>query len=605
MSKKIVSVLEVDESKCVNCHKCISVCPAKYCNDGSGDVVRVNPEMCIACGTCISACTHEARIPIDDIDRFLSDLNAGVPMVAVVAPAVAASFPGTYLQLNGFLKSLGIDANFDVSFGAELTIKSYLDYIDREKPRTVISQPCPALVTYIEIYRPELLPYLAPADSPMMHTIKMIREYYQEFRFHKIAIISPCYAKRREFDEVGLGDYNVTINSVIKYLTDNKIKLESFPSLDFDNPPAERAVLFSTPGGLLRTAEREVPGIALKTRKIEGKEVVYPYLDNLHDEIRKSHSPLLIDCLNCHNGCNGGPGTPNVHASVDSIEFPVEVRNNSAQQKYRKKKALDKVLDSHWKPGLYSRKYVDHSRNNGLALPSEVELRQIYSEMKKNEPKDFYNCAFCGYNSCENMAIAVYNGLNRKENCYHYKSEVLGELAGNVYNTANELEGKGLAINSHSTQIQALNSRLTEEFGNLLSIVKSNKGLLNEFKTITETLNAISTQTNLLALNAAIEAARAGEAGRGFSVVAGEVKRLAEKSYSESQKITPFLNEIAAVFRDLHDKINGATGEFNEANSLNSEIIQSMQQISSMITELGDRTRLFISKTQESQIGNI
>ena len=54
---------------------------------------------------------------------------------------------------------------FDVSFGAELTVKSYLEYIRARHPEMVISQPCPAIVTFVEIYMPELLPYLAPADS--------------------------------------------------------------------------------------------------------------------------------------------------------------------------------------------------------------------------------------------------------------------------------------------------------------------------------------------------------------------------------------------------------------------------------------------------------
>ena len=70
-------------------------------------------------------------------------------IVAVVAPAVASYFPNQYLKLNGWLKSLGVRAFFDVSFGAELTIKSYLHHIESNHPKTVIAQPCPAIVTYI------------------------------------------------------------------------------------------------------------------------------------------------------------------------------------------------------------------------------------------------------------------------------------------------------------------------------------------------------------------------------------------------------------------------------------------------------------------------
>jgi iron only hydrogenase large subunit-like protein len=173
----------------------------KYCNDGSGDHVEVNDDLCIGCGACLKACTSGARQIIDDFTRFMRDIQANTSVVAIVAPAVAANFPGQYLNLNGWLKSLGVKACFDVSFGAEITIQTYLDHIKKNNPKAVITQPCPALVTYMEIYQPELLEYLAPADSPMMHTMKMVRTFYPQYRNHRFVIISPCIAKKREFEE--------------------------------------------------------------------------------------------------------------------------------------------------------------------------------------------------------------------------------------------------------------------------------------------------------------------------------------------------------------------------------------------------------------------
>lgn len=240
-------VIKVDETKCVNCHVCISVCPVKYCNDGSGDFVTINPDTCIGCGKCIDACTHDARTYIDDFQKFVDDLIAGEKIIAVSAPSAVASFPDAHLKLNTFLKELGVEAVFDVSFGAELTIKSYIDHIENNSPQTVIAQPCPAIVSYIELYKPELLRHLAPVDSPILHTIKMIKRHYNHFADHKIAIVSPCIAKKREYEATGLGDYNLGINSIDKFLVDNKIDLETYPDSNFDNPPAERAVLFSSP----------------------------------------------------------------------------------------------------------------------------------------------------------------------------------------------------------------------------------------------------------------------------------------------------------------------------------------------------------------------
>lgn len=590
-------IIEVDDDKCVNCHKCIAVCPIKYCNDGSGNTVKVINDMCLGCGACIKACSHDARTFLDDTEKFIDALNHKEKMVAIVAPAIASNFPGEYLKINTLLKELGIEAIFDVSFGAELTVKSYIDHIENNKPKAVISQPCAAIVTYIQIYKPELLHYLAPVDSPMVHTMKMIKTYYTKYSNHKIAVISPCVAKRREFDEVELGDFNVTIRSLKKLIDDNGIDLSHYKETDYDNPPAERAVLFSTPGGLLRTAEREMPNIGQITRKIEGQEDIYPYLENLNQQIASGYAPVLIDCLNCHAGCNGGPGTLNEDKHPDEIEFHVEKRNRDAQKKFSSPKEIDKTLSRYWKREIYSRKYKDLSANNKVVIPNESELKKLYIEMQKINKEDFFNCAFCGYDTCERMAIAIFNGLNRKENCYHYKTYVISELANSVKGTSDNLQEQSDKIKTFILQTHRATRFLKKEFDALMETINSNSGQLNEFDRIVGSIKQIARQTNILALNAAIEAARAGEVGRGFSVVATEVKRLAESSGNESEKIKPYLEKIANLFHEIKSKVNDASNEFETSTNLNREMSESLEAISVMLSELNEKTGLFMHET--------
>ena len=69
MKKQLSEIIHVDETKCLNCHICISVCPVKFSNDGSGSYIKMNHELCIGCGLCIKACTHDARIIIDDTGK--------------------------------------------------------------------------------------------------------------------------------------------------------------------------------------------------------------------------------------------------------------------------------------------------------------------------------------------------------------------------------------------------------------------------------------------------------------------------------------------------------------------------------------------------------
>ncbi len=593
-------VIGIDESKCRNCHACIAACPMKYCNDGSGDAIAINKDMCIGCGSCLRACTHGARYAIDDCDAFLKAAAAGQKLVAIVAPAVAARLPVSPLRLNGWLASIGVKGSFDVSFGAELTVRSYLEHVKATAPKLVIAQPCPAIVTYIQIYRPDLIPHLAPAHSPMLHTIRMVKEYFPQFRDHRFAVISPCVAKKREFAETGLGDYNVTLASLEKHWTDRHIQLEKFPERRFDSPAPERAVMFSTPGGLLQTAERWNPGLREKTRKIEGVEAIYEYLEELPRSLAKGAAPLMVDCLNCAAGCNGGTGVRPGAKTLDETEGAVAARAREMRRVYRGrrsgKRRIERVIARYWKKGLYDRAYADLRDNNSVQTPTETELAHVYASMHKTEEKDIFNCRSCGYNKCEAMAKAIFNGMNKPENCHHFyngsslevekqRAEDEAAKARDALSQAERMKGlveerfqatlqKAEVISKLLAEMDAGNAEISETSRNmerlftelrsglveLLKRVETSSITVERLDPIVEAITGLSDQTNLLALNASIEAARAGEHGRGFAVVADAVNKLAESSKGEILKITPYSVELKKTFND----IRGVVGEMQE-----------------------------------------
>ncbi|MDR2796450.1 MAG: 4Fe-4S binding protein [Spirochaetaceae bacterium] len=459
-------LIKVDTEKCNNCHSCISVCPVKHCMDGSGDKIAIIPERCLGCGRCITACTSGARSINDDTKEFFDELDARTPMVMMVAPSAAAVFDDIF-RMTGFLKSCGVAAVFDVAFGAELTAKSYIEYARRENPKVIIAQPCPAIVNYCELYAPHLIPYLAPVHSPMLHTAIMIKNYFPQFANAKIAVISPCAAKKREFEETGYIDFNVTMTGFKSMLKRRGINLDDYKACDFDGPMAERAVAFSSPGGLKSTILRDAPALAPRIRRIEGTFTVYKYLSDLPRMLEENITPFFIDCLSCFTGCNGGPGTENFNHPVALMETRIEARLNEQARRNKLIFGGNRIkgeVSRYWRPEIYSRSYTDRSENlSGYHVPTNKDLAAIYQKMKKTSEADFLNCAACGYGDCRGMAEAIFNKLNRPENCHHYlKKEVDERLQEhkNILEYVRDgiflLEKNGHILPSYSTALEEI-----------------------------------------------------------------------------------------------------------------------------------------------------
>ncbi|MCK4795780.1 MAG: 4Fe-4S binding protein [Spirochaetes bacterium] len=575
-----MDIIKVDTKKCVNCFKCIEVCPVKYCIDASsGNHVEIINDRCIHCGRCVEACTHGAIYYIDDFKQFTS--NSHENLVFISDSSHIASWGRDYGKIIYFLKHyLKAKKVYDASFGAEITVLKLLEYIEKNNPKCIISQQCPTIVKYIELYRPELIKYLAPIDSPALAMARYLREV--ENFDGEIAFLSPCVSKTFEFRDKntnGYIDYNITHKRIRQILNKRKLDLTKFPDDKFDSFEAERAVAFSRPGGLKDTLLRN-KNIPSKIKTIQGTILYNEYFDELIKNIESNKKvPLIIDALNCDKGCSFGPAAIK-QFSQDEIDFFINERIKGQQKKYGGKSGFLKFLKKlkiKLKDKLFKREYTLRKLDFNESDYKEEDIKQYYLELNKVNPIDFRNCSYCGYNLCANMAIAMAGGLNVKENCHFYLVDKLDkriststELSQNVAASVTELEQ---TLNTMKIIFAEISNSFSITYDALRNVSKSNEVLTKlsySFSPIVEAINAISDQTHLLSLNAAIEAARAGTAGKGFAVVAQQVDNLSSQTSAEVEKIAPMVKELL-------DKIN-------ETNKRGDMVIRDLESIREVIT---------------------
>ncbi|MGI6487784.1 MAG: hypothetical protein GX964_06620 [Syntrophomonadaceae bacterium] len=472
----LIEVIGIKEDNCINCHQCISVCPVKICSDGSGDVVKFNNQLCIGCGRCIEACIKShggtveksARIPIDDTSRFMKALSSGHDIVALVAPSAHSNFDVPKM-ITG-LKHLGVKAVYDVALGAEMVVTCYHEAITSGKAKLpMIAQTCPAVVKYIELYQPALIEHLAPTGSPV-HDLAV---YVKSLHPHcEVAFISPCLAKRREFQDSRMVEYNVIYQSLARLFAVRDIKLSELDDSQFDQGvPAGIAANFPTPGGLKQAYLYKYPDTkASDIIQVEGPIIYTKYLPDLVAALQNGNSnlPIIIDILSCEKGCNMGAGCISHHKSIDEIEKTAARRAENAicneRVNQQREEFLQEVAAGH---NFDYHEYRDLSAyGDSLEMPNHNELQKIYQDMHKEEEKDFRNCAACGYNSCYHMAIAIHNDLNKVENCHLYQEkelrqehEILNKMVEELAQLNRQLH-KEIAERKQQEQLLVQNSKL-------------------------------------------------------------------------------------------------------------------------------------------------
>jgi len=530
----------------------VRVCPiegASVTYESEGKIkVRINNERCIACGACIWSCKHGVRDYEDDTERFLSDLREGVPISMFAAPAYrVGGIDGD--RILAWLKTLGVRKIYDVSLGADICTWAHIRFIQKTKPKSVITQPCPAIVNFILLHEHDLIKYLSPVHSPMLCTAVYMKKYSQIG--DRIAALSPCIAKVHEFEDTGYVTYNVTLKKLYEYIRNHSIQLPSGP-FRFDHEEAALGRLYSMPGGLKENVEFYL-GKQLRIDQAEGTGVVYKALRQFAKQ-QGRYLPDIFDVLNCPEGCNIGTGT--LH---ESSRFEV----NAVMDKNRK--GLFKEYDRSECENLYSRYdsmlHLDdfirhytpkHIQQNTI---SDAQIEKAFVKLDKmTEEKRNFDCMACGSDSCYNMARKIALGIDIPHNCIQEEKATIKEDHEKIKKLSKANFDNIIKILEDMSKIKSLSDEI-------VSSIKNVDEAIEQYGNMSKDISLISRTINILAINASIEAARAGALGKSFAVVAQEVKTLAVKSgntVSKTDTISKKAVESAAVIDEKIENISDA-----------------------------------------------
>ncbi|KJR48508.1 Periplasmic [Fe] hydrogenase [Desulfosporosinus sp. I2] len=410
-----MSIVSTIEDKCKACYSCVRNCPVKAIKVQAGQS-RVVEERCISCGNCVRVCPQNAKqivSYVEETEKFLGKEK----VVALLAPSFPASF--YYLEPQEFFKSLnelGFTDVLEVTHGIELTIPAYQNFL-ATNPEMAISSFCPAIVGMIERQFPELLPYLVPVDSAVLAAAKYASWKYPQ---SKIVFIGPCIAKKQEMIDFGTGflDSVLTFKELKKMFDSRgfhekqdrtyKIVQDGSSSL----PP-----LFPISGGLARNLDPK--GIFFREEEIaivDGKDDSLLFLQNLTSGLKSGNVKFrFVDILLC-KGCIDGP----------EMDSPLDLYSRKhCILKYAQSKKKDSL-------GTYPPFNLDRhftNRYNPLPEPTSTEIKEILRFTNKFTPEDELNCGSCGYNTCQEKAIAVYQGLAEIDMCLpHLLEQSRGEF---------------------------------------------------------------------------------------------------------------------------------------------------------------------------------
>ena len=407
--------------QCRKCYSCVRSCPVKAIKVEKS-YTEIISERCIGCGNCLSTCPQHAKVIADNVGVTERLLASGDPVIAVLGCSFPAFFDyATPGQLSAGLRQLGFAEVHEGASGVELIAEGYAEAIGNGG-LPLISSHCPAVVDLIERHYPKLINNLVGVVTHMVAIGRFLKQVLGDHV--KVIYISSCIAGKFEVqaeETRGAVDVLLTYRELESIFKERSIELPALEEEPFDGKEPHLGRIFSLSQGSFQAFGIKADPLDTEIVTAEGEVNVMGIVKDL---AAGRISPKFVDLRFCYDGCIGGPGR-----NVSLTEFS---RRNLVISHFKKKAPYR--TSQIYRDGCgtlnLSRSFSD--RYAKLPTPKGGDVKKILQATNKFTQKDELNCRTCGYRTCREYAVAVFQGLADLQMCLPHNLQQLEEERGRL-----------------------------------------------------------------------------------------------------------------------------------------------------------------------------